>query len=94
MVVYKYPIPLEEKFAIKMPRGAKLLHVEVQRYVSPDSYAVMLWALVDTAEPIVERAFRLVGTGHEFFEACEHVGTVQLYGGTLVLHLFDLGYGG
>lgn len=40
------------------------------------------------------RCLALVGTGHscEGLGCKEYVGTFQIYGGSLVFHLFNLGY--
>lgn len=81
--VWKFPIV---PFAtdIRMPKGAKLLHVALQN----DSPC--LWAEVDSTAPIVKRYVKTYGTGHKIDSgACFHVGTFQI--GELVFHVYDGG---
>lgn len=82
--VYKYPVTLDDAFALQLPRGAQLLTVQVQRGEP------VLWALVDPGAPDETRTFRLAGTGHRIDDAdlLTYVGTFQLHGGALVFHLF------
>jgi len=52
-----------------------------------------LWALVNPDERHSKRQFRLAGTGHPIIQdegALRFVGTIQLHGGSLVFHLFEL----
>lgn len=91
-VIYKYPLDLDgpDIKEIRMPVGANVLSVQVQRD------AVCLWALVptDTAALVdIEetRRFLMIGTGHRLPERPDRfIGTVQLVGGALVLHVFEL----
>lgn len=83
--VYKYPIRPRDYFLLELPRGAELLHVHSQ------GDAMMLWALVDPAQPIEQRKFRLAGTGHDISdESVRYVGTGHLMGGAPVFHLFEV----
>ena len=90
--IYKYDIPLEGEFYIKMPRDAGLLHAAVQ-HGHP-----RLWVRVTPSNPIVRRRFILIGTGqpapNQYEQSGKHLGTFMLNGGDLVLHLFcvDEGY--
>jgi hypothetical protein len=86
--VWKYPITPTERQSLKMPDGAEILDVQVQRG------STCLWALVDGERPKVTRHFVMVGTGHEIPEQDYgvwrvYVGTFQLAGGDLVFHLFE-----
>ncbi len=84
--VYKYPIAVADCLAIEMPAGSEILSFESQRGM------MSLWVLVDTEEPaIIERRFRLAGTGHRLpEEELTYVGSAQLHGGDIVFHLFEL----
>lgn len=90
-VIYKYTLSLEGQDIkeVVMPVGANVLTVKVQ------GGTLCLWALVPAARGIVPdetRRFLVVGTGQPFPEHPErYIGTVQLMGGALVLHVFDLG---
>lgn len=80
--IYKYNI--EPNITYEMPQGAQILSVQAQEDT------VQLWALVDTARPPDIRKFRAYGTGHAIeHENLQFLGTCQLYGGNLVLHIFE-----
>ncbi|MDP3703094.1 MAG: hypothetical protein Q8R78_01720 [Candidatus Omnitrophota bacterium] len=83
--VWKYPIPVAGLFTLEMPAGAEVLSVQIQRG-NP-----MLWTLVETDFPKRERAFRIVGTGHELLNAneLEFRGTFQVRDESEVFHLFE-----
>jgi len=85
MTVYKYDVPIDDTFALALPEFARVLTVQVQ------DGQPRLWALVDPAAPPRDRRFRLAGTGHPIQEADDwrYIGTFQLNGGALVLHLFE-----
>ena len=81
--IWKFPIPAADGFSIFMPAGAHLLTVQTQ------GDAAYVWAVVDPAALMEEVAFVLVGTGHALREPLgEYVGTVQLFDGRFVGHLW------
>ena len=72
------------RFFHDMPQGAQVLDVQVQ------DGEPQLWALVDPALETEARWFRVFGTGQSVPDATlRYVGTFQLEGGMLVLHLFS-----
>ncbi len=83
--IWKFCIPIGNVTTIKMPAGAKVLHVAAQRNTP------CLWALVDPSAPLEPRHFRLTGTGHPIRDLgeAEHRGTFLMAGDRLVLHLFE-----
>ena len=85
MVIYKYELQITDEQTVEMPRGARLLSVQMQRE------RLMLWAVVNTNEPIRSRVIRIHGTGIAI--SPEHnyafIGTVQ--DGPFVWHVFDGG---
>jgi hypothetical protein len=90
--VWKFPLEVADFVEVKMPRGARLLHIDVQ------DGPIMLWALVDPEAEMVTRSFRLAGTGHPIepmWEDVPYVGSVQQPWGdtgvTFVWHVFDGG---
>lgn len=85
--VYKYPIPVTgEWVSVMMPVGAKVLSAQVQNGV------LNLWARVTVDRPPITHRFRIAGTGHDLGDFVgRHIGTVQLGGGSLVLHVFEEG---
>ncbi len=83
--IWKYELPIVDHPVIYMPRGAKVLSVQMQRGVP------CIWAEVLSSMPGEERHFRLVGTGHEIrgLERSRFIGTFQV-DAVLVFHLFEL----
>lgn len=84
MRIFKYPAPLSDSLLVEMPRRAQVLTVQVQ-HGQPQ-----IWALVEDDGSAVARTFRWVGTGHTLERDGNYVGTVQLEGGALVFHLFEM----
>lgn len=89
--IWKWPINPLAGLALEMPRGAKLLHVDVQG--SGLLAQPHVWALVDTEAPKVTRVIVLRGTGHDAVgcDAMPYIGTFLLGKGELVFHAFDGG---
>jgi len=85
--IWKYTVPAIHRSGhscLPMPRGAKVLSVQVQ------GTAPVLWAMVDPDAPKEERFFQIVGTGWDFDPTgFDFVGTFQCDGGGLVFHLFE-----
>jgi hypothetical protein len=85
--IWKYEAPISDPaLTIEMPCGAQLLCVQMQ-HNSP-----CIWALVDSGEALEKRHFAWRGTGHrcDGLKPIGHVGTVQMLGGDLVFHLFEV----
>ncbi len=82
LTVWKYPIPIKDRFTLFMPAIMEPLSVQMQ-----DGQPVF-WALVNPAYTFINFSFRLVGTGHslEDITSFTYIGTFQLTG--LVFHLF------
>lgn len=84
MTVYKYTVPAEDRPVVRTHKGAELLCVAEQ------FGALCLWVRVDPSQPETMRGLRVAGTGHPDADGV-YVGTALLAGGSLVLHVFDLG---
>jgi hypothetical protein len=83
--IWKYEIPIEEKFEISMPIMARILSVQNQQRVP------QMWCLVDSDKPVKTRKFIIVGTGHEVMHGnLTYIGTFLVHGDMLVLHLFEI----
>lgn len=81
--IWKYELQVTEAQVVRMPAGARILTVQVQRNVP------CLWALVDEQAKREPRVFRVFGTGAPFDAAdAAYVGTFQ--DGALVWHLFEV----
>ena len=85
--VYKYPIEIQDVVKIMMPKDAKVLTVQVQNGTP------CIWAAVDPCQMYLEcRFFRIAGTGHAIEDDVidNYVGTIQMYDGRLVFHIFEI----
>lgn len=58
MKIFKYPLRVDDRQTVQLPKGAELLTVQVQ-HGSP-----CLWALVDEAAETESRVILMYGTGH------------------------------
>jgi len=84
MTIYKYMLG-PSTTTIEMPKGAKILCVQVQ-YGSP-----CIWAQVESNAPMQERKFGIYGTGHQLpNEKMTYIGTFQIEDRQLVSHLFEI----
>lgn len=96
MTVWKYRIPpeaLELPAIAWMPAGARILSVQAQPSGVPGKQDLCAWALVDPSRPPERRAFRVYGTGGDVERPTEeltHLATVQMWGGALVWHVFEI----
>jgi hypothetical protein len=83
--IFKYPVKLDARQVIRVPRFSKPLSIQQQ------GMGVQLWALVDTEQPLQDYILHCYGTGHPVAElpvGHQFIGTVQLQGGALVVHFF------
>jgi hypothetical protein len=87
LTIHKYPIDLEAGSvqSILMHQGAQILDVQSQNGTTT------VWAQVDNTQPQVKRRIHFCGTGSELIPTGRYIATVQLRGGFLVLHFFDMG---
>jgi hypothetical protein len=82
--IYKWTLSITDRQDLPLPKGARVLTVQVQGGMP------QLWALVDPAAPIVHRTFDTYGTGHGMpDQPGEYVGTYQMEDGALVFHVFE-----
>lgn len=92
MTVWKYTLGYDVDFELEMPEDAHVLHVGTQYQGGPGE-APTMWVLVDPERPRERRRFRYAGTGTADVPNSDegrYLGTCQLTGGTLVLHVFEL----
>lgn len=87
--IWKFPLEVDDSQTITMPKGARILAVQVQ-HGRP-----CLWALVDANEDVRETVeIRTHGTGHRIPEgdarSYEYIATYQLQSGAFVFHAFRL----
>lgn len=87
--IWKFPLEGPGRNVIQMPLGAKVLCAQNQ-HEKPT-----LWAMVESedAKHAVTRVFFVIGTGHEApmeIEDWTYIDTVQMAGGSLVWHVFEV----
>lgn len=83
--IWKQSVPISDALTVSIPQGAQILCVQIQ-HGQPT-----IWMRVEETAPLVDRALRWRGTGHNADDVGAYVGTIQLDGGSLVFHLFDKG---
>lgn len=86
LTIWKYPIQVTPNQVVEMPKGARILCVQVQ------NGTLCLWALVNPALPKEQKFVAVLGTGYERSEAqianYTYLGTVQ--NPPFVWHVFVL----
>ena len=80
--VWKFPIPYDDEFTVKLPVDAKIVHLDSQLS------GLYMWAIItDETTYIKDRSFYLRGTGHYIPEDAEYVGTIM--DNPMVWHIFE-----
>lgn len=83
--IFEYTLPKATPATIEMPQGATILVAQNQ------SEAVVIWAEVDTELPLETRTFVTALTGQPLPRGKKQfLGTVQLQGGALVFHVYEM----
>lgn len=83
--VFKYKIEPIDYQILKLPVGSNFLSVESQK----DD--IVLYAMVDDSQPnMMNIHIKVVGTGHDISDmrGFSFLGTVKLFDGTLMFHVF------
>ena len=88
-VVYKYEFTPADTIELIVPRGAQILHCEMQRRAGAPSWCA--WCLVEPAMPLEKRRIRMAGTGHPINTTVgRFINTTLVAGGDLVFHFFEV----
>lgn len=83
--IYKFPLGVKHFTVISMPKGAEILTVQMQ------FGDLCLWAIVDPEAEDEDRQFYIFPTGRPLnLPEYEYIGTVQMRGGQLVWHVFEI----
>jgi len=84
--IWKFTLPPTSQGVIKMPKGAEILTIQIQKEQA------CIWALVNPLNEETERYFEVFGTGHSIHYDMgierKYINTFQPEEG-LVLHLFE-----
>lgn len=81
------------KFTLRETTDVQELHMSVGAEIltaQAQAEAICLWAIVAPESTTEARVFAIVGTGHRMPDRGRYISTVQLAGGALVLHVFEL----
>ena len=78
--IFKYVVPMDETFVLKLPAGAVPLHFGMQ------NGDPCLWARVVESAPMQDYKFRFAGTGHVVAGGWTYIGTT--FDREFVWHLF------
>lgn len=85
--IWKFPLKITGVQAVEMPKGAKILTVQMQHD------EMCIWAIVNPDVEKQKRLFRVIGTGHPIeskgIEALEYIGSVQ-QSDLFVWHLYEV----
>jgi hypothetical protein len=88
LVIWKWEIPIQSSYTLRLPEGAKILSVQLQRE------SCCLWALCSPGAEMVSREIAIYGTGMAVnipTGRCPvHISTFQTPGGAIVFHAFEL----
>ncbi len=74
--IYKYPLPVQEKYILELPKGACIIRVEDVEGL------FFLWAIVDTDAELEQRHLEFYKTGQEIKTPLENLvmlGTCKLF---------------
>lgn len=85
MFIWKTVLNVEEEQAVFLPKGSKILSVQVQQGVP------CMWFQCEPGSMQERRTIRMIGTGLSCSipDTDVFLGTVQLENGYLVLHVFE-----
>lgn len=82
--IWKFPLHKVALQSLSMPKGAKILTLQVQ------NDQPCIWALVDEDHRKELKEFLTFGTGHQLPEKLgPYVGSYQIHDGWLVFHVFE-----
>lgn len=88
--IWKFEVPLTDEILIKIPKGGKILSLQLQRQKP------CIWVLVNPLNEKESRMFEWYVTGGTLAinekSAHIYIGTCQLFDGDYVLHLFEREY--
>jgi hypothetical protein len=84
--IYKYTLKSVESNIVNLPLSTQVLSIESQ------GDTIVFYGLIDTEEKeTVSYNFKVFGTGHEIgidVNTYKFLGTVKIYSGTLMFHVF------
>jgi hypothetical protein len=91
--IHKYPLDIKDFQEVDMPDGARILCVKTQPSPvgSKISEQIVMWAEVDTDNPLTPRRIRIFGTGNpvKYEHQIDYIGTVQMQNYALTWHIYE-----
>lgn len=87
--IYRYNLQVKTRQVVSMPKGAKILDVQVKESESSHQVSIAVWAIVDTSKEKEDRVFFMYGTGEEAPSVgdMKYISTMQI--GAVVVHVFE-----
>ena len=84
--IFKYKLGTTDHQDIEFPKDTELISAQA---IGEELY---IWAKVDPEQHMEKREIRVIGTGHTVYddEKLRHLGTTQMFGGTLIWHVFEV----
>lgn len=85
--IWKFKIPAQNSFELKLPEYARILSIKTQRGTP------QLWVLVNPDNKMVTRKFEVFGTGYPVSQDSFNgtfIGTFFLDEDNLIFHVFEL----
>lgn len=83
--IHKFPFKVEDTVTLELPRGAVIIRVADSGQIAHHG---LLWAIVDTDQPMERRAIYVRGTGHPLpAERTRYIGTFD--DGPFVWHVLE-----
>lgn len=90
MTIWKY-VFTDNEDSFQIPCGAEILTVQTQNDGIGGLEQICLWALVDPEQPTETRTFYAHPTGGNLGSRKQkYIGTVQMFAGKLVWHVFEV----
>ena len=87
VTIWKYVIKCKDAQSVELPKGAKILTLQMQYGL------VCIWAEVDPDATLEDVVLLTVGTSHSLpLSRGKYIGTYQLEQGALVFHVYEANY--
>jgi len=85
ITIHKHGVFLGDTFTLELPEGATFLSLQMQQGKP------QMWFRVEDSRPLRRQVFGICGTGNEIppqIASAPFLGTFQMDGGALVIHVF------
>ena len=85
-VIWKYELSITDDIEVEMPAYSEVLYFAMQ------DNTPCIWVIVEPESKPIIKKFKLFGTGYDIYDAhkLRYIGTVLLFNGAQVYHLFEV----